>query len=395
MNHSETQPYPELERLQRRAFLVGGVALGLCAVGATLNGEQFLRSYLLGYLLWIGVALGSASLLMLHHLVGGGWGFVIRRSLESGARTIPLMLLLILPLMLGLKSLYLWAQPEIVAQDQILQNKSAYLNIPFFIIRTGLYFAIWGVLAHWLSKWSLQQDHSNDPKLTRRLQILSGPGLGLMGLTMTFASVDWVMSLDPHWYSTMYGFLFMIGNVLTTLAFAICALAFLSERKPLSDVVSASHFHDLGNLLMAFVMLWAYLAFSQYLIIWSGNLPEEVTWYVDRTGPGWAVIAVILIVFHFAVPFLLLLSRRTKRAARTLVSVAGFLLLMRLLDLFWVVVPSFHHAKLHIHWMDVLAPIGIGGVWLGVFVWQLRGKPLLPLNDPNMSALAASSGGHG
>jgi len=193
----------------------------------------------------------------------------------------------------------------------------------------------------------------------------------------------------------MYGFLFMVGNVLTTLAFSICALAFLSERKPLSEVVSASHFHDLGNLLMAFVMLWAYLAFSQYLIIWSGNLPEEVTWYVDRTGPGWAVIAVILIVFHFAVPFMLLLSRRTKRAARTLVSVAAFLLLMRLLDLFWVVAPSFHHAKLHIHWMDLLAPIGIGGIWLGVFVWQLRDKPLLPLNDPNMSALAGSSGGHG
>jgi hypothetical protein len=311
-----------LEQLQKRALMVGGAALVLCLIGWLTNPTQFFYSYLVGYLLWIGVALGSASLLMIHHLAGGDWGFVIRRFLESGLRTVPVLFVMILPLLLGLRELYSWARPEVMAADVILQHKAAYLNIPFFLARTAVYFIIWGLFAHFLSKLSAEQDRTGEPALKRRVEVISGPGLAVMGLTITFAAVDWVMSLDPHWFSTLFGFVFVVGNVLTALAVMICALAYLRDREPLASLIKPSHFHDLGNLMMAFVVLWAYMAFSQYLIIWSGNLPEEITWYIDRTATGWSAVALILVVFHFAVPFLVLLSRRTKLVVPNLASAA-------------------------------------------------------------------------
>jgi hypothetical protein len=238
-----------------------------------------------------------------------------------------------------------------------------------------------------LNKWSFEQDRTKDPKLSRKLEVISGPGLVLLGLTITFASVDWVMSLEPHWFSTMYGLIFVVGDVLATLSFAICVISYLSDREPLAGFLKVSHYHDLGNLMLAFVMLWAYLSFSQYLIIWSGNLPEETPWYIHRTGHGWSAIAIVLILFHFALPFVLLLSRNTKRAAATLVKVAGFVLLMRLVDLFWQVAPAFYEEQLTIHWLDIAAPVAIGGIWLWFFARQLKDKPLLPLHDPNLAEL--------
>lgn len=384
---------PRLEQLQKRALIVGGVALVLCFAGWLIDPRQFFHSYLLGYLLWIGVALGSASLLMIHHLAGGDWGFVIRRCLESGLRTIPLLFVLMLPLLLGLKELYSWARPEVVEADAILQHKAVYLNIPFFLARTAIYFIIWGLFAHFLSKLSAEQDRTGEPGIARKLEVISGPGLAVMGLTITFSAVDWVMSLDPHWFSTLFGFIFMVGNVLTTLAVMICVLAYLGDRKPLAGLLKPSHFHDLGNLMMAFVILWAYMALSQYLIIWSGNLPEEITWYIDRTATGWVVVGVVLVVFHFAVPFLVLLSRQTKRSVESLVRVAAFLLVMRFIDLLWTVAPTLHHEQFHVSWMDLAAPIGIGGLWLAGFIRGLKEQPLLPLKDPRRAALE-HAGGH-
>lgn len=382
-----------LEQLQTRALMVGGAGFVLCLAGWLIDPQQFFHSYLLGYLLWIGVALGSASLLMIHHLAGGDWGFVIRRCLESSLRTIPLLFVLMLPLLLGLKELYSWARPEVVAADAILQHKAIYLNIPFFLARTAIYFIIWGLFAHFLSKLSAEQDRTGEPGIARKLEVISGPGLAVMGLTITFSAVDWVMSLDPHWFSTLFGFNFMVGNVLTTLAVMICVLAYLRDRKPLAGLLQPSHFHDLGNLMMAFVILWAYMALSQYLIIWSGNLPEEITWYIDRTATGWVVVGVVLVVFHFAVPFLVLLSRQTKRSVESLVRVAAFLLVMRLIDLLWTVAPTLHHERFRVSWMDLAAPIGIGGLWLAGFIRGLKEQPLLPLKDPRRAALE-HAGGH-
>ncbi|MDZ7289036.1 MAG: hypothetical protein ONB44_01505 [candidate division KSB1 bacterium] len=371
-------------RIRQRAIIVGVVALVLMGLSAALSTEQFFRSYLFAYLFWFGITIGCLAVLMLHHLVSGGWGFVIQRLLEAGTRTLPLMVLLFVPFFFGLRELYLWARPEVVAGDEILQQKSLYLNVPFFGMRTIGYFAIWSVFAYLLNKWSSEQDRTANPALTNRLRNLSGPGLVFFVLTMTFAAFDWVMSLEPHWFSTIFGVVFVIGQGLVTLAFAIIAVRLLSRHEPIAGVITTKHFHDLGNLTLAFVMLWAYVAFSQFLIIWSANLPEEITWYVHRLHGGWGVMAIALVVFHFAVPFLLLLSRKTKQRVELLARLAAAMIIMRLVDLFWIVAPNFHPEKFSIHWMDVLAPLAIGGLWLAVFVWQLQRRALLPLHDPRL-----------
>ncbi len=381
---------PELWRFQQRALLIGIIGLMPCIVGAFLSPAQFFRAYLLAYVFWIGIALGCMAIIMISHLSGGAWGVVIRRLLESATRTLPLMILLFVPLVFGLQDLYAWARPEVMATDELLQQKRLYLNIPFFLLRAVLYFVAWGSVAYFLNKWSLEQDQrAADPQPTRRLRLLSGPGLVLYGLAITFAAIDWLMSLEPHWYSTIFGATLMVGQGLNALAFVIVAAALLADRQPLSQVLSPAHFQDLGSLLLAFVMLWTYMAFSQWLLIWSGNLPEENFWYVHRLQGGWQWIGVVLIVFHFALPFLLLLSRDLKRNARALATVAGAIMVMRFIDLFWVIVPAFYPTGFHIHWMDIAAPIGLGGLWLAMFIWQLGERPLLPLHDPNLQEAIA------
>ena len=363
-----------LNRIQRIALIAGVLAAALSILGAFVSPIQFFYSYLFAFLFWLGIGLGCAAILMLHHLVGGAWGFVIQRTLETGARSLPLMALLFAPILLGLPYLYEWSRDE-AATDAILLHKHAYLNVPFFVIRAVVYFALWTGLAYVLNRWSDKMDATGDPTYAKRLEAISGPGLVLYGITMTFASIDWVMSLEPHWYSTIFGIVFLVGQGLSTIAFVIIVTALLAYRKPLSDVLLPRHFHDLGNLLLAFVMLWAYVAFSQFLIIWSGNLPEEVTWYSHRLRGGWKWIALALISLHFLVPFLLLLLRRTKRKARTLAAVAILLLVLRLVDLFWIVSPSLHRNGFGIHWLDLVTPVAIGGLWIAFFSWQLKSAP--------------------
>jgi hypothetical protein len=262
--------------------------------------------------------------------------------------------------------------------------KSFYLRTPFFVGRTVAYFAAWIILTYFLNKWSFEQDRTGEPGVTDRLQFLSGPGLLIYGFTITYASVDWVMSLEPDFFSTIYGMMFMVAPALAAMAFMTVVAMLLARRKPLSDIISPSHFQDFGNLLLTFVMLWAYLSFSQFLIIWAGNLQDEIPWYTSRSTGGWAWVALFLILFHFAVPFLLLLSRDVKRRMRVLAMVAAALLVVGWVDLFWIVVPAFEPSgpRLQGVWMYLLAPIGIGGIWIATFIRQLKGKPLLPLHDP-------------
>jgi hypothetical protein len=381
MNGAATLP-SVLAGAQRQSFRIGLAILAICAAGSFLNPAQFLRSYLVAFLFWMGIALGSAAVVMLHHLVGGRWGFVIRRVLEAATGTLPAMALLMLPLLFGVRTLYHWTQP---AGDHLLEHKALYLNLPFFLLRAVLYFAVWIAVTRLLNRWSLQQDRTGDRTLVRRMQLLSGPGLLLYGLTVTFASIDWAMSLEAHWFSTIYGMIFMVGQGLSTLAFAIAVLILLAEHKPLADVITPGHFHDLGNLMFAFVMLWAYVAFSQFLIIWSGNLVEEIPWYLARLRGGWQWIALLLVVFHFFLPFMLLLMRSVKRRRQVLARVAVAVILVRLVDMFWLVTPAFHPGNLKIHWMDLAAPIGLGGLWLASFLANLKRAPLLPLHDPRFS----------
>jgi len=386
---------PDFDRLQRLAVIVGAVGLGVCLVGGLFSPAQFFRSYLLAYVFWVGIALGCLAIVMIQHLSGGAWGLVLRRLLESGARTLPWMAALFLPLAFGLPALYGWARPDQVAADEILRHKQPYLNVPFFLARAAVYFLAWIAFAHVLSKWSLEQDRQPGPVThaeVRRFQLVSGPGLMVYGLTVTFASVDWVMSLDPHWFSTIFGILFMGGQVLSAFSFMIAVLFLLSETAPFKGVLRPSHFHDLGKLLLAFVMLWAYFSFSQYLITWSGNLPEEIPWYLERLGGGWQWVALALVVGHFALPFLLLLSRNVKRRAARLAQVAAIVVLMRFVDLYWLIAPEFHGPAFGIHLLDVAAPLGLGGLWVALFVRQLKSGSLLPFNDPYL--VEAMADGH-
>ena len=375
---------PVVEQIQRRSLIIGLVAAAACAVGAFLDPAQFFRSYLAGYLLWLGISLGCLAILMLQHLSGGVWGFVIRRLLEAATRVFPLLALLFVPLLFGLHQLYPWADPAKVAQDSLLQHKAAYLNVTGFVARAVFYFALWCGAAHLLSRWSLEQDQVPRAALRDRMQGFSAIGLLLYGLTATFSAIDWVMSLDPHWYSTIYGMMFMSGGAVDGMALVNAMASLLSRHPPLSDILAPGHFHDLGKLLLAFVMVWAYFSFSQFLIIWSGNLPEEITWYRVRLAGGWRWMGLALLLFHFVLPFLLLLSRDLKRQGRALALVAVAVLAMRYVDLYWMVAPSFPEAAsgLRFHWLDLAVPVAVGGLWMAEFLRQLKSRPLLPLNDP-------------
>jgi hypothetical protein len=373
-----------LDRYQKRSMLIGLMVSALCVIAAFFMPAQFFRSYLFAYVFWVGLALGSLAITLLHHLSGGRWGAVIRRVLESGTRTIPFLALLFLPILLGSHFIYEWTDKQKVAADSVLQHKTFYLNIPFFLGRAVIYFGVWFVLAYLLNKWSRQEDEHPSPALESRFQFLGGIGLLLYGLTATFAAVDWMMSLEPHWFSTIYGLLVIAGQVLSAFAFVIAVASILIQYKPLSDVMTTMQFHDLGKLMFAFVMIWAYLAFSQFLIIWSGNLPEEIPWYLHRLHSGWQIVALGLVLFHFALPFLLLLSRDRKKNPRVLAVIAVGVLLMRFVDLYWMVAPEFHQHGLTVSLLDFLMPIALGGLWLAYFFRQLKAWPLIAVNDPNL-----------
>jgi hypothetical protein len=373
---------PELATRQRQLLIAGAAGLAVSIVGLLVDATQFLQSYLMAYMFVLGIALGSLALGMVHQLSGGAWGVVIRRPIGAATRTLPVLTLLFLPILLGVHQLYEWTDAALVARDEALQHKHLYLNVPFFAVRAAIYFAVWNALVYFLNAWSLEQDETADPRLARRMQVLSAAGLVAYGVTITFASFDWLMSLDPHWYSTIYGVLILGGQGLSAMAFLIAVLVWLGRRPPLDRIVVPAHFHDLGNLLLAFVMLWAYFAFSQYLIIWAGNLPLEIGWYIHRSFTSWRAVAVALIVFHFAVPFVLLLSRAVKRDPSLIVKVAIGILIVRVVDLFWLIAPEFHQTGISVSWLDILLPLSLGSLWLGCFIWQLRGRAILPVHDP-------------
>jgi len=386
-------------RLQRAALAVGVVCLAICALGAMVRPGPFLRSYLVAYSYWLGIALGSMAIVMVYHLTGGRWGLLIGRLSESASRTLPLLLVLFAPILLGMNWLYHWTSAAEVAGDPVLEHKSIYLNVPAFTVRVAVYFAIWLLLAYFLNRWSRQRDQSDDPRLPVRLRCLSGPGLVLYGLTMTFATVDWVMSLQAHWFSTIFAVVFGVGQVLSALSFAVLMLTLLASQPPLRRLINVQACRDLGNLLLTVVIFWTYTAFAQFLLIWAGNLPEEIAWYLPRFEGGWKWIAVSVILCQFAMPFLFLLFRRTKNDLVHLSGVAVLLLATCFVNLFWQIVPAPDWAPVDRlglgYGLDALAAIvalvGVGGVWVALFLWQLKRMPLVPLR----SLGAEEAAGHG
>ena len=390
-----SRPTAEIARLGSRAQMLGVAGLILSVVGFFVAGDAFWQSYLIAYIFWTGITIGSLALLMLQYLSGGAWGLVSRRIFEASTRTLPLLAVLFVPIWLKLPVLYKWARPE-AAADEIIQQKAAYLNVPFFTIRTVLFFVVWGTLIYLLTKWSSEQDErparpagQADPKFG----VLSGPGIVLYVITITFMSIDWVMSLDPHWYSTIYGVLTLGGQGLATFAFTILILSQLKAFAPMSHVLKADHFHDLGKLMFAFTMLWAYFSVSQLLIIWSANLPEEIPFYLERLHGPWFVVSVVLLLGQFVAPFILLLSRRFKRDSRIVSRIAIVVLIMRVVDITWNIGPVFRHEGSAISWIDFAVVLGMGGLWLWLFFRNLASRLLLPVRDPYFKDVA-SNGGH-
>jgi hypothetical protein len=373
---------PQLATMQRRFWIAGAAASVVALAGAFLNPTQFFQSYLMAYMWCLGATLGCLALGMVHQLSGGEWGVLIRRPVGAATRVMPVLTVLFVPILFGMRRLYHWMDPAVMAHDEALQHKAIYLNVPFFISRAVVYFAVWNVLVYFLNRWSLEQDATADPRLARRMQRLSAGGLLAYGLTITFASFDWLMSLDPHWYSTIYGVIIMGGQGLSALAVLVVILVWLSRRPPLRGIVMPGHLQDLGNLMLAFTMLWAYFSFSQYLIIWAGNLPHEIEWYMHRSYTSWRIVAAALMLFHFTLPFVLLLSRQIKRQAETMLKLSAGILVIRLVDLMWLIAPEFHRDGLSISWLDVVLPIALGCVWFACFIWQLRGRAILPVHDP-------------
>lgn len=371
-----------LRRYQRYGVYLGGAAVLASMVAFLTVPTTFLRGYLIAYMFWLGIALGSMGILMLQYITGGRWGAVLRRILESAARTIPLLAILFVPIALRLGDLFAWARPAAVAGDPILQQKAFYLNVPFFLARAVFYFAVWLVVEFFLTRWGSEPDGSYDAANETRLQFLGRGGLLLYALTMTFASIDWMMSLEPHWFSTIYAIMILGGQVLSAFAFAIVIAATLKTNTWVARVIGPDQFHDIGKLMLAFVMLWAYFSFSQYIIIWSGNVADETPWYLARTSGGWQWIALVLITFHFAVPFLILLSRPIKQNAHRLAAVALALLVLRYVDLSWLITPAFSPGRLSAHGMDVISFAAIGGLWVYAFVRQLAKRPLVPVGEP-------------
>jgi hypothetical protein len=373
---------PRLPRLQSSALVIAAVGLVLSVVGFLMDQKGFFHSYLYAYLFWIGVTAGSLGLLMLHHVVGGGWSYLIRRFLEAGTRLILPMALLFIPIAIGLLfyDLYAWTHPH----DGVVARKVAYLNVPFFLGRAVLYFLIWWGLAQFFNKWGATQDERADLRVSERLNVVGAAGLVIYVLVVTFMTVDWVMSLTPTWYSSIFALLVVVSHALATLSLMVLLTAHLLGDQPLLAEVPSGYFRDVGNLMLAFVLLWAYMSFSQYLITYSGNTAEEVTWYIDRRQGGWGFISLSLIVVHFLLPFLvLLLGSNIKRSPARLARVAAFIIGMRFLDLFWWVTPTFRD-HLSISLADLGTPLLIGGIWLWLWAGQIRDRYLVPLHDPRL-----------
>ena len=376
-----------IDRIRQRALIAAVIGLVICVIGIFKAPDRFFPSYLLAFMFVLGLSLGSLGLLMLQHLTGGDWGIVIRRPLESATRVLAVVAVLFVPIFFGMKYLYTaWLNAPPAGQEGSLSDfQRSYLTLNGFRVRAILYFAIWGILVFLFNRWSREQDaNPQDNSVHRRLKMLAGPGIIIYVFVMTFAAIDWVMSLSPHWASTIYGFLFVVGQLISSMSLMIAIVVLLARTGPLSGVLQPRHIHDLGKLLLAFVMLWAYFQFSQLLIIWSGNQPEEITFYYSRLHSQWGVVAIIVVIFHFFVPFFLLLSRDLKRNPALLRGVAVWLILMRLVDLFWYTRPEFTPTALPTIW-DLAAALALGGLWFFFFTGQLKQLPVLPVGDPKLA----------
>jgi hypothetical protein len=385
---------PQMERVQKSALFVGVAALAVSVIGLFGNAAHFWQSYLFAFIFWAGLTLGCLGIFFLHNVVGGNWGVAIRRLVEAGLKTLPLIVLLAIPIFFALGTLYKWTDAGYRAEHFAVGHKAAYLNPTWFIIRTLLYFLIWIASGYRILAMANEHDRTGDRALFKRIKARSAPALLVFVVTTTLAFIDWIMSLEPDWYSTIYGWMYTVGQVLLTFSFLVAVLVLLSKREPFISFLTKQHYHDIGNLMLAFTMLWAYMSFAQFLIIWAENLPDEIPWYVRRFSGGWGYIAWTIAIFHFFVPFFLLLLRFVKKNPTRLRTLAIWIIIMKMLDVFWIVEPAFRQRGLEVYWTDLVTLIGVGGVWLAVFIWNLKSRPLLASHDPRDTYSLLKAHGH-
>jgi len=372
-------------RLPAVGLGLGALGLAIAVAAGRESPERFFASWLVAYVFFLTLALGCLYFVLMHTAAQGGWGVVVRRVAENAAATLPLFVPLFLPVALGLQYLYPWSHPDAAASDALLRWKRPYLNEPFFYARAAAYFAVWSGIASWFLRLSLRQDGTPDDALAARLRRWSGPLLIPLGLTHTFAAFDWMMSLDPRWYSTIYGVYSFSGALVAAVAFLAIMAVSLRRSGLLPGLFNAEHLHDLGKLLFTFTAFWAYIGFSQYLLIWYGNIPEETVWYRHRLEGAWLLLSVALAAGHFVVPFFFLLPRAIKRNATALVGAGAWMLLMHLVDVYWMVVPDVHGHPAAPGILDAAALLAVGGAFLAVFGWLLRRHPLVPVGDPRLA----------
>ncbi|MCU1293792.1 MAG: hypothetical protein JWP08_2642 [Bryobacterales bacterium] len=376
--------------IERTAGVIGALGLLLCCAGYWANHEHFFQSYLFAFLYWAGFGIGGLGVLLLNNVVGGKWGVTTRSLLIAAMRTLPIIFVLLLPILfLGLKDIYPWTHPDLVSQNEYLWHKKGYLNVPFFMVRVVIYFAVWLFWGWRVTKMADRQDQTGDETLLVRMRQFSAPGLLIFVLTATFAYIDWVLSTDVQFYSTVYGAMILIGDVLQTLALTIVVLILASKTDRFGGRINSSLLHDLGNLMFAFTIFWTYLSVSQLIIIWPADLPQEIQWYLVRVRGGWTVVAAGIAIIMFVVPFLALLSQARKQNPNRLIRVAIWILCARAVELFWIVEPTFRNKGFALYWTDFAAFIGVGGIWVYVYLGQLRRRPLLPLRDPRVMAPSA------
>ena len=372
-----------------RLPVIGAVCAVLGAIACALLGaghpKQFFFSWLVSFLFFLSLALGALFFVLIQYAAQGGWGIVLRRIGETTFATLPLMAALFLPLLLGMRDLYSWAVPGAAEHDALLRWKEPFLNVPFFLIRAALYFSAWSFIALLYYRASRGQDTTGDPAVSARLRRLAGPAIIVLAVTQTFASIDWIMSLTPHWYSTIFGVYFFAGSFVGFIALLSVAAAAMRRAGLLDTIITAEHLHDVGKLLFGFTAFWAYIAFSQFFLMWYANLPEETIWYKARLEGSWKALSILLMAGHFGVPFFYLMGRAVKRRGSTLAVGGVWLLTMHFLDLYWQVMPTLHPEGVRPSALDLAAFVAVGGCFVAAAGWLLRRQALVPLRDPRLA----------
>ncbi len=377
---------PSRLRIEKLGLTAGIIGLAFSAIGIFADPGRFFHSYLVAFGFWTTISLGCLFFVMLHHLTGATWSVVVRRQAETVMSILPILAIFFVPVLFGMHDLYHWTHADAVAGDHLLHHKSPYLNVPFFLIRAAAYFGVWTMLALLLYKVSLKQDSGHSAAIGRRVKRISAPGMLLFAISVTYSSFDWYMSQDPHWYSTIFGAYIFSGGLVSALAFLAFSSLSLRKRKILSEIITEEHYHDLGKLTFAFMVFWAYIAFSQYFLIWYANIPEETIWFDNRYRGGWKYVSILIALGYFVLPFLLLMARGAKRKLGFLKIMAGWLLFMHWVDLYWIIMPVFSKEKAMLSWIDIAAMLGIGGIFMWIFWRRFFSNALVPVGDPRLES---------